>query len=148
MKRVLAAICALPLLGAVLSAHIMVSPPQSKAGATQAYELRVHNEGKQATTSLELQIPSDVTVLKVDTPATGKVDTPKSGDRITAIVWTVNVEPTKYVALKFEAKNPSTAKDVTWVVRQHLADGSVIEWSDKPGAKEKASVTTIAAATN
>lgn len=148
MKRVLAVLCALPILGAVLSAHIMVSPPQSKAGATQAYELRVHNEGKQPTTSLELQIPSDVTVLKVETPPSGTVDTPKSGDRITAIVWTVNVDPNKYVALKFEAKNPSAAKAVSWVVRQHLADGSVVEWSDKPGAKEKASVTTLAAATH
>jgi hypothetical protein len=29
-----------------------------------------------------------------------------------------------------------------------MADGSVIDWSDAPGAKEKAAVTTITAATN
>jgi uncharacterized protein YcnI len=32
------------------SGHIMVSPPQSKAGAVQKYELRVHNEAKVAAT--------------------------------------------------------------------------------------------------
>lgn len=148
MKRVLAVLFALPLLGAALSAHIMVSPPQSKPGVTQTYELRVHNEGKLATTSLELQIPSAITVLKVDAPPAGSVTTPKTGERITGIVWTVTVDPNKYLALKFEAKNPAADGEVTWVVRQHLADGSVVEWSDAPGAKEKASTTKIAAATN
>ena len=31
------------------------------------------------------------------------------------------------------------------VIRTHLADGSVVDWSDKPGAKEKGSVTKVAA---
>jgi uncharacterized protein YcnI len=148
MKRVFAVACVLPALCAVLSAHIMVSPPQSKAGITQTYELRVHNEGKVTTTSLELLVPASITVVKVDTPPAGTVDTVKTGDRITAVVWTVNVEPNKYFALKFDATNPPTAGNVSWNVRQHLADGSVVEWSDKPGAKEKASVTAIGAATH
>jgi hypothetical protein len=29
-----------------------------------------------------------------------------------------------------------------------MADGSTIEWSDRPGAKEHASVTKISASTN
>jgi hypothetical protein len=52
------------------------------------------------------------------------------------------------VALKFSAKNPAKSGEVHWVVKQHMADGSVIDWSDSPGAKEKASVTTLSAATN
>ena len=147
MKRMLSGVLlTLPLLGVALSAHVMVSPPQSKAGATQAYELRVHNEAKLATTFLELDIPQGITVLEIDPAATGTVETSKSGDRITAIVWRVNVESGKYVALKFEARNPDASMDVSWNVRQHLADGSVVDWSDKPGAKEKASVTKIAPA--
>jgi uncharacterized protein YcnI len=148
MKRAFALLLALPVLGVALSAHVMVSPPQSKAGITQNYELRVHNESKVATTAVELQIPADITVVDVSTPTVGTVDTPKTGDRITAINWKVNVDPSKYVALKFQAKNPSHSTDVHWNVRQHLADGTVVEWSDSPGAKEKASVTSINAATN
>ncbi|HUR34063.1 MAG TPA: DUF1775 domain-containing protein [Vicinamibacterales bacterium] len=148
MKRAIAVLFALPLLGALVSAHIMVSPPQSKPGITQTYELRVHNEGKIATTALDLDIPADITVLSIDSPASGSVEPKKVGDRIVAFTWKVNVEPTKYQAMKFSAKNPATDKEVSWIVHQHLADGTVVEWSDKPGAKEHAAVTRISASTN
>ena len=45
---------------ASLSAHVTVSPLQSIPGATQKYELRVHNEGKVAATSIDLEIPDGV----------------------------------------------------------------------------------------
>lgn len=128
-----------------LSAHIVVSPSQSKSGATQKYEVRVHNEGKQAATSIELEIPDGITVLDVAKPTPGSYTTATSGTRITRITWQVEVQPNKYVALPFDAKNPDGEKDVHWNLREHLADGSVIEWSDKPGAKQKGSVTKLTA---
>lgn len=130
-----------------LSAHIMVSPTQSKVGATQKYEMRVHNEGKIAATSIDLEIPDGVTVIEVAKPATGTFTTTKAGDRITAIRWQVDVQPSKYVALPFTAKNPDGVKEVHWNAREHLADGSVVDWSDKPGSKEKGSVTKLGDAT-
>lgn len=133
------------LVVTALSAHVMVSPPQSKSGATQKYEMRVHNEGKLASTSIELDIPEGITVLEVAKPATGSFATEQSGTRITRITWQVDVQPNKYVALPFTAKNPDGEKDVRWNVRQHLADGSVVDWSDKPGAQEKGSVTKLTA---
>jgi len=129
-----------------VSAHIMVSPPQSKAGAAQKYEVRVHNEAKVAATSIDLDIPDGVTVTDVAKPAAGSFTTKKTGDRITAITWQVDVQPTKYVALPFTATNPASAAEVRWNLREHLADGSVVEWSDKPGAKQKGSATKLAAA--
>jgi uncharacterized protein YcnI len=128
---------------AALSAHVMVSPPQSKPGATQKYEVRVHNEAKVAATSIELEIPAGVTVTDVAKPATGTSTTKTDGGRVTAIIWQVDVQPTKYLALPFTAKNPDSASDLHWNVREHLADGSVVEWSDKPGAKQKGSVTKL-----
>jgi uncharacterized protein YcnI len=127
-----------------LSAHVMVSPTLSKAGATQKYEVRVHNEAKVAATSIELEIPDDVTVTEVAKPATGSYATKLTGGRITTITWQVAVAPSKYVALPFTAKNPDGAGELHWSLREHLADGSVIDWSDKPGAKEKGSVTKLA----
>jgi uncharacterized protein YcnI len=129
-----------------VSAHIMVSPPQSKAGATQKYEVRVHNEAKIAATSIDLDVPDGLTVTEVAKPAAGTFTTRKTGDRITAITWQVDVQPTKYVALPFTATNPAAAAEVRWNLREHLADGTVVEWSDKPGAKQKGSVTKLAAA--
>ena len=76
MKRVLFAIFTLAA-GAALSAHVMVSPPQAKAGAAQTYELRVHNESKVATTAVELQIPRDLTVTGVQQPPAGTGVPPK-----------------------------------------------------------------------
>jgi uncharacterized protein YcnI len=126
-----------------MSAHIMVSPPQSKIGAEQRYELRVHNESKIAVASVALDIPNGITVTNVAQPSAGSFTTTKTGDRIVAITWKIDVPPSKYLALPFTATNPGTATEVHWNVHEHLADGSVVEWSDKPNAAEKASVTKI-----
>jgi len=143
MRRVVALVFAFVLVGAVVQAHIMVSPPQSKSGAVQNYELRAHNEAKVAATMLELDVPDGITIQEVAKPTAGTVDTAKTGDRITKITWNVEVPAGKYLALKFTAKNPEGEKEVHWNVHEHMADGSVVDWSDAPGAKQKASVTKI-----
>ena len=131
---------------ASLSAHVMVSPPESKSGAVQKYEVRVHNESKLATTSVDLDIPDGVTVTDVAKPAAGSFTTKKNGERIVQITWQVDVQPSKYLALPFTAKNPQ-GTELKWTLHQHLSDGSVVDWSDKPGSKEKGSVTKLAAPT-
>lgn len=129
-----------------LSAHVMVSPPQSTPGAMQKYELRVHNEGKVAATSIDLDIPDGVTVTEVAKLPAGTYTTKMTGNRITVITWHIDVQPSKYTALPFTAKNPDSASELRWTMHEHMADGSVVDWSDKPGSKEKGSVTKLAAA--
>jgi uncharacterized protein YcnI len=131
---------------ASVSAHIMVSPPESKAGATQRYELRVHNEEKVAIKSVDLTVPDGIDIVSIDKAPAGSYTTTKTGDRITTLTWTVDVAPTKYLALPFMAKNSATPREVKWNARAHMVDGSTVEFSDKPGAAEKSSVTKIAAA--
>jgi uncharacterized protein YcnI len=128
-----------------LSAHLMVSPIQSKPGATQKYEMRVHNEGKVMATAIDLEIPDGVTVTEVAKPAAGSYTTRTAGDRITMITWKVDVQPNKYMALPFTAKNPDHVAELHWTLHEHLADGSVVDWSDKPGAAEKGPVTKLTA---
>lgn len=130
---------------ATLTAHVMVSPTQSKSGGTQKYEVRVHNEAKVAATAVDVDIPDGVTVTEVAKPASGSFTTKKSGDRITSISWQIEVQPSKYVALPFTATNPANASELRWSLHEHLADGSVVDWSDKPGSKEKGSVTKLTA---
>jgi uncharacterized protein YcnI len=132
-------------VGVSLSAHIMVSPPDSKAGVTQKYELRVHNEEKLAITSVDLTIPDGIAVLTIGPAPSGTYTTTKAGDRITSLTWKVDVAASKYLALPFTAKNPDSAREVSWNAKAHLSNGTVVEWSDKPGPGEKASVTKIAA---
>jgi uncharacterized protein YcnI len=143
-KLVIGALVAFATLTTV-SAHVMVSPPQSKAGATQKYEVRVHNESKVAAKSIDLTIPEGVIVTDVAKTAAGTPKTTMTGNHITAITWDIDVQPTKYVALPFTATNPDAAADLHWNLREHLADGSVVDWSDKPGSKEKGSVTKLSA---
>jgi uncharacterized protein YcnI len=128
-----------------LAAHVTVSPLQSKTGAVQKYELRVHNEAKVAATSVDLDIPDGVTVTEVAKPAAGSYATKTTGDRITTITWQVDVQPGKYIAMPFTAKNPDAATELRWSMHEHLADGSTVDWSDKPGSKEKGSITKLAA---
>ena len=127
-----------------LSAHVTVSPLQSKTGAVQKYELRVHNEAKVAATSVDLDIPDGVTVTDVAKPAAGNYTTKKMGDRITVITWQVDVQPGKYIALPFTAQNPEGLTELHWSMHEHLADGSTVDWSDRPGSKEKGSITKLA----
>jgi uncharacterized protein YcnI len=128
---------------ASLSAHIMVSPTTALVGKTQKYELRVHNESKVDVTGVDLDVPDGITVLDVAQPASGTVSTEKTAGRITRISWQVKVAPSTYVPLTFTAKNPDAPAKLDWTTHEHLADGSTVLWSNKPGAQEKGSVTTI-----
>jgi uncharacterized protein YcnI len=128
-----------------LSAHVIVAPLQSKPGVVQRYELRIHNEAKVAATAIDLDIPDGVAVTDVAKTAIGTFTTKTTGDRITAITWQVDVQPNKYVALPFTAKNPDTATELHWSMHEHLADGSTVDWSDKPGSSQKGSVTKLGA---
>lgn len=132
------------LIASSAFAHVAVAPQQSQAGASQVYKVRVHNDEKTAVTSVELDIPAGATVASVAPMATAKSTTAKTGDRITKITWQTDIAPGKYVELAFTAKNPASGQ-LQWNVREHFADGASSEWSDKPGAEGKASVTKILA---
>jgi uncharacterized protein YcnI len=128
------------------SAHVAVAPQASPAGGSQVYKVRVHNDEKVPTKSVEVQIPDGATVVSVATPASGTFATGKTGNRITTITWQVAVQPDKYLELAFTVKNPETAKELRWNVREEMADGKANEWNDKPGAEGKASVTKLTTA--
>ena len=133
------------LLAATAYAHVVVAPQQSPLGTSQVYKVRVHNDEKTAVAMLELDIPDGMTVTSVGPLSAGKVDTVKKDGRITAIVWTTTVAPAKYVELAFTATNPDKGSQVAWNVRERFANGDVVEWSDKPAAKLKASATRLTA---
>jgi uncharacterized protein YcnI len=131
------------LLAVPAFAHVTVFPQQAPAGASQVYKVRVHNDSKVTTARIEVQIPAGVTVESVAAMATGKSETKKTGDRVTGITWEIEVPPTKYVELAFTAKNPATGASLNWNVKETFKDGSFVEFTDKPGAKEKSSVTKL-----
>lgn len=118
-------------------AHVTVTPQQSQVGATQVYKVRIHAEGKTATTGVDLVIPEGITIVEVAKPATGTFEAVKVGTRITAIKWKVDVAIGKFVELAFTAKNPATGTEVNWAPTQRLADGSTEDWAGKTGTQTK-----------
>src|SRR6185295_6189286 len=93
---------------AVASAHVTVRPRESKPGADQRYTVRVPTEGTVATTSVQLEIPTGVTVLEVVPQDGATFETTKQGDRITVITWKKDIPPKAAAEFVFSARNPAS----------------------------------------
>jgi uncharacterized protein YcnI len=143
MKKTFTTSAFVLLLAVPSFAHVTVAPQQAPAGASQVYKVRVHNEGKEPTASIELQVPEGVAIETVAPMATAKSSMRKTGDRVSAITWEIEVPAGKYVELAFTAKNPEAGNQLNWNVTEKFKDGSTIEYTDKPGAKEKSSITRL-----
>jgi uncharacterized protein YcnI len=126
----------------ILDAHVTVAPRESQAGAEQRYTIRVPTEGQVATTSVELEIPPNMTVLEV-VPGEGYTfETRREGTRVVAITWKREIPPKQTAEFVFVARNPA-AGQVAWRARQRFADGTSADWVGVEGDRRPASVTTV-----
>lgn len=132
------------LIAPAASAHITIAPTQSMAGATEKYTLRVPTEGKVATVAAEVDIPEGVIVEVVAMPNGWKHELKRQGDRITGIVWTLNIPPGEFVEFSFVARNPRDKAEVVWQLRQRFADGTVSDWTKGPNGVRSTSMTKLA----
>jgi hypothetical protein len=69
----------------------------------------------------------------------------RTGDRVSAIVWTMNIAPGEFAEFAFMARNPTQGK-LVWKAVQHFVDGTKTEWTGASGDKHPASVTTLVSA--
>ncbi len=127
----------------VAQAHVTVWPRESRAGAGERYTVRVPTEGKVATTSVELEVPSDVTVTGVLAPNGYTYEAKREKDRIVSITWKQEIKPGEYGEFVFFARNPKNAEQIAWKVRQRLADGTSVDWVGPAGDRRPASVTRL-----
>jgi uncharacterized protein YcnI len=143
-----AGVCAFALLaaGAALDAHVTVWPRQSQAGASERYTVRVPTEGQVATTSVELEVPANVTVTGVLVGGGGYTyETRREGERVATITWKQDIKAGEVAEFVFFARNP-TARQISWKARQRFADGTTADWIGVEGDRRPASVTTLTAA--
>ena len=117
------------ILPATAYAHVTVRPGQSTPAAEETYWMRVPTEKAVATTSVELEVPEGVTIVKVADVDGATHDEKKTGDRIAAITWTAEIKPRESIVFTFAAKNPSSGEKITWKVHQKYADGTVSDWT-------------------
>ena len=132
------------LAASVLDAHVTVAPRESRAGAEQRYTVRVPTEGQVATTSVELEVPPDMTIVEV-VPGDGYTfETRREGTRIVAITWKREIPPRQTAEFAFIARNPSV-EQVMWKAHQRFADGTSADWVGVEGDRRPAAVTKLTA---
>lgn len=130
-----------------LFAHVGVRPKESAPGVTQQYTMRVPTEKAIPTVRIELEVPSEVQISRVDDVPAWKVELRKdSTGKTTAIVWSgSSIAPRQVGQFTFTAQNPREETTVAWKVIQVYEDGSRSEWTGPQGTRTPASVTTIKA---
>lgn len=132
-----------PLVCVVAEAHVRIAPLESTVGTTQTYTARVPTEGKVSTTSVQLDVPDGVTIVSAVAVAGARYDLKREGERIVAIIWTVDIRPGDVAELSFVARNPNQGQQITWHVHQRYADGTSSEWIGAGGTRQPAPVTKL-----
>jgi uncharacterized protein YcnI len=144
--RSIAIAAAFVSVATLAQAHVTVWPRESCAGAGERYTVRVPTEGKVATTSIDLEVPADVTVTGVLAPNGHTYELKRENDRIVAVTWKQEIKPGEYGEFVFFARNPKAGQTIAWKVRQRYADGTSADWVGPLGDRRPASVTRLAAA--
>jgi uncharacterized protein YcnI len=142
LRYILPIAAAFALMAGVAHAHITVTPVPSSPASKETYTLNVPTEGAVATTSVELDVPSDVTVVDVTAPAE-QYRLLKAEGRVVGIIWQVEVPPGEGRKLVFVAQNPSAGAQIEWKVHQLFADGSRRDWVEAAGSKRPAPRTLL-----
>ena len=144
IARVTAAAGLVVLLTTVVDAHVTVAPRESQPGAEQRYTVRVPTEGQVATTSVELEVPQDVTIIQVEAGDGYTFETRREEGRIVAITWKREIPPRQTAEFAFVARNPRS-EQVVWKAYQRFADGTSADWVGVEGDRRPASVTSLRA---
>ncbi len=142
-RRILAAALVLLFSVSLSNAHVTVWPRESRTGAHEKYVVRVPTEGKVATASVELAIPEGVTVVSMAAGAGFTYEMKRTGDRVTGIVWSMQIPPGEFGEFAFMARNPKEGAELTWKATQRFVDGTQTEWTGPRGDKRPAPVTVL-----
>lgn len=145
MKRrllvtILAALSATPAF-----AHVTVWPKDSKPGVSERYTVRVPTEGKVSTVEVEMEIPDGVTISP-QAPMGWVHELKRTGDKVTSIVWKMEIKPGEFAEFGFSGRNPREATSIVWKVHQRYADGTASHWVGEAGTRSPAPVTTLSTA--
>lgn len=147
-SRILAMFAVLVMSGSgVAYAHVSITPRASAHGATEKYTIRIPTEGTVATTGADIEFPAGVVVEVVQAPLGWKYEVKRQDDRIVSMAIQADVKPGEFIDVSFVARNPRSGTNVTWILRQRFADGTVTDWTKGPnGAVRPTAVTQLTAA--
>ena len=121
------------------TAHVTVSPQQSAPGAREKYELRVPNERKSATITVEFRFPPNLRVTAVEQKPGWQAEAIRdSAGNLTGVRWLGNLPPEEFTDFGLLAVNPPAGGELAFTAIQAFADGTKVEWSGAAGSKTPA----------
>ncbi len=115
--------------GVVVSAHVTVGPAESRLGAGERYTVRVPTEGQTATIGVDLEVPEGVTVSYVLASSGWTSELKRVEKRVVGISWKVEIPPSHFGELVFNARNPKEGTAIAWKIKQRFADGTSSDWT-------------------
>ena len=121
------------------SASVTVSPSQSVPGSREKYELRVPNERKSATITVEVHFPAGLRVTAVEQKPGWQAEAQRdAAGNLIGVRWIGNLPPEQFTEFGVLAVNPATGGDFVFTAIQAFADGTKINWSGAAGSKTPA----------
>ena len=119
-------------------AHVTIWPQQSAPGAREKYELRVPNERKSATITVEFRFPRGLRVTAVEQKPGWQAEAFRDASgALTGVRWIGNLPPEQFTEFGLLAVNPAGG-ELAFTAIQAFADGTKIEWSGAAGSKSPA----------
>jgi uncharacterized protein YcnI len=127
------------------SAHFTVWPQQSAPGAREKYELRVPNERKSATITIEFHFPRGLRVTAIEQKPGWRAEALRdSSGNLTGVRWLGNLPAEEFTEFGLLGFNPPAGGDLVFTAVQAFADGTKIEWSGAAGSKTPAARVWLA----
>ena len=125
-------------------AHITIYPTESIYGAREKYTVRVPNEKQVATTRIEGDFPSEVTVYDFEFKTGWKIDFKKdSNGKIIGAVWTGRISPYEFVEFGLLGINPKEGQNLVWNFVQYYEGGNEEEFTGPAGSRLPSPLVTL-----
>lgn len=127
------------VLATSASANVTVLPQQSAPGAREKYELRVPNERKSATITVEFRFPAGLRVTAVEQKPGWQAEAFRDATgNLTGVRWVGNLPAEEFTEFGLLGVNPPAGGQLVFTATQAFADGTKIEWSGAAGSKTPA----------
>ena len=131
-------------LATAAPAHVTVSPSQSAPGAREKYELRVPNERKSATITVEVHFPAGLRVTAVEQKPGWQAEAMRDrAGNLVGVRWIGSLPPEQFTEFGVLAVNPGGG-ELAFTAIQAFADGTKIDWSGAAGSKTPAARVRLA----
>ncbi len=114
-------------------AHVIVTPSQARIAQDLVFNVSVPNERQVPVSSIKLLIPSGITDVTPTTKTGWAITTSSDKDsEVTSITWSGSIPAGQRQDFSFGAQAPGQATELDWKAYQTYADGTVVNWDQKP----------------